>query len=470
MKKLFLFFLVAILANLKSTGQVGTLLKLYGDNLENLSYWRYNCYDYISGIKRNNNEEQQLKTSTLHFNNNSTERYCLGGLYFVIEPGDTVSLNIVKSQFDIKCDVALSKYPGNYLWPFEIQKIKQFYSNAQEDYKNDISRFVEKVNEIYDNSKMNLQQLSRKSKMSKNAYQIYFSELKYFYYNIITTASLENNNSENATLNAIISEFNFDKFNSEQLIENSPIFGQSLLRYFLTISVPEKNPTYLDSNFFGKQLIKAKSFSSNKVKDFLFGKLLQYYFFMKFNMHDDVSALEEYKNDIIKSLTDNKILLQFFAYEKEYANYKIDEELTKEINLITITGEKKSLFEIIKSNKNKVTYVDYWATWCGPCLHEIPYLQVINKRFLDTINIVTISFDANYSKWEKYANIKLMPFSNYCIQDSISEDRLRKLFEMRAIPRSILFGKNGTVASMYALSPSTQSGIVTQIENLLKEK
>lgn len=185
-------------------------------------------------------------------------------------------------------------------------------------------------------------------------------------------------------------------------------------------------------------------------------------------MHDNVSRLDECKIEIVRSLTNTVILHQFFDYEKENQNFKMDSGVVKKIYLVDLAGQKKSLFEIIEENKKKVTYIDFWATWCGPCLYEIPYLGPIKKRFDDSVNIVTISLDLDFKKWKKYADKITFLVQKYCVEDSVSESRLRNLLDMDKIPRSVLLGKDGKVESGDALSPSTQNGIISQIENLLR--
>lgn len=225
----------------KSNGQA-TVLKITGDNIENLSFWEFNCYDYLSGIYRNNKDMQTLRSSKIHFSNIKPERFYIGEVCFLIEPNDTASLHISGAQGNIKCNVEYSKYPGNYLWPFEIKRITASYVKVYTEHKNDISLLIEKVSKIYKDSEVELQELESKNRMSATAYQVYFSELKYMYYNYITSFYLDKDNSSSFELKKIISEFNKESFNNEVLTQTSPFFIQALTTFFTSISITEKTP------------------------------------------------------------------------------------------------------------------------------------------------------------------------------------------------------------------------------------
>lgn len=59
--------------------------------------------------------------------------------------------------------------------------------------------------------------------------------------------------------------------------------------------------------------------------------------------------------------------------------------------------------------KGKYVYIDVWATWCGPCRQEIPYLQKVEEHFHGkNIAFVSISVDEqkNKEKWSKFVTDK----------------------------------------------------------------
>ena len=65
-------------------------------------------------------------------------------------------------------------------------------------------------------------------------------------------------------------------------------------------------------------------------------------------------------------------------------------------DLETLDGKKVEVAE--KLIKKKLILVNFWATWCPPCIKEIPDLMNLKKRFERDIEIIFISVDANPTK------------------------------------------------------------------------
>lgn len=57
----------------------------------------------------------------------------------------------------------------------------------------------------------------------------------------------------------------------------------------------------------------------------------------------------------------------------------------------------------INQFKGKLLVIDYWATWCSPCLKETPIFKEYAKKHQDKpVNFITISMDEPFSFWKKY--------------------------------------------------------------------
>jgi len=68
---------------------------------------------------------------------------------------------------------------------------------------------------------------------------------------------------------------------------------------------------------------------------------------------------------------------------------KIEPFVIKDIN----NSEK-----IISSSKNKVLLLNFWATWCAPCIKEIPELVELKKKFKNNVEVYFLSVDFNVKK------------------------------------------------------------------------
>ncbi len=113
--------------------------------------------------------------------------------------------------------------------------------------------------------------------------------------------------------------------------------------------------------------------------------------------------------------------------------------------------------------RGKAVYLDVWATWCGPCCEEIPYMEKLAKHFRNDprIEIVSISVDANRKAWEAKLK-KDKPEWKQFLQKGFCG-----LYNINGIPRFMLFDKQGKIITMNAPRPSDPE-ITGFIESHLK--
>ena len=175
------------------------------------------------------------------------------------------------------------------------------------------------------------------------------------------------------------------------------------------------------------------------------------------------SILSSY-NDLDSALVDmaNKQNLQMFDYfEKSYVSSKMigkGKPSPKFENYIDFKGGKKSL----DSFKGKYVYIDVWATWCGPCIREIPSLQKLEKEYHNkNIEFVSISTDesrrsggsweAAEKKWRDFVKEKQMGgVQLWAGQDNA----LQQAYQITGIPRFILIDPSGNIVDANAPRPS----------------
>lgn len=128
---------------------------------------------------------------------------------------------------------------------------------------------------------------------------------------------------------------------------------------------------------------------------------------------------------------------------------------------IDLNGKKVSLSQL----KGKVIYVDLWATWCGPCLAEMPKLDEIKAKYRDNPNVVFLSIsiddDNQRDNWKK--NVAQRKANGY--QWQIDRNKLAQ-YNVTTIPRTLLIDKNFKVVSMSAPLPSAKN-LSSELDKLL---
>mgnify|MGYP000812031112 CR=1 FL=1 len=107
------------------------------------------------------------------------------------------------------------------------------------------------------------------------------------------------------------------------------------------------------------------------------------------------------------------------------------------------------------TNTGKPVLIDFWATWCGPCKMEIPYLAKLVERFKgnDKVVFISISTDTNRKAWENLVAKDKPQWPQY-IASKDQHAKLSKEWGITAIPRFIMINPDGTINTAEAPRPS----------------
>ena len=135
----------------------------------------------------------------------------------------------------------------------------------------------------------------------------------------------------------------------------------------------------------------------------------------------------------------------------------------KFFNYENINGGKTSLDDL----KGKYVYIDVWATWCGPCKYEIPFLKEVEEEYHGkNIHFVSLSVDKmkDKEKWENMVKDKELSGIQLIANNDFSSDFVRD-YMINAIPQFILLDPNGNIVEKNALRPSNSK--LTELFNEL---
>lgn len=119
--------------------------------------------------------------------------------------------------------------------------------------------------------------------------------------------------------------------------------------------------------------------------------------------------------------------------------------------------------------KGKYVYIDVWATWCGPCRQEIPFLQKVEEKYHGKkIEFVSISVDQmkDHEKWKKMVADKSLG-GVQLFADKDWSSAFVQAYGINSIPRFLLIGPDGKVIDPDAARPSDPA-LVEQLDKLLK--
>ncbi len=179
--------------------------------------------------------------------------------------------------------------------------------------------------------------------------------------------------------------------------------------------------------------------------------------------------LEKGQFDETFKSTINKMMSRDFAgLQMAYKDAQIVKEITgkasKSFEYENHAGGKTKLEDL----RGKYVYIDVWATWCGPCRAEIPFLKKVEEKYHDKkIAFVSISVDEDkdHEKWKKFVTDKTLGGIQLFADKNWMSEFITS-YGINSIPRFILLDPQGSVISANADRPS-DANLVAQLDKLL---
>ncbi len=107
----------------------------------------------------------------------------------------------------------------------------------------------------------------------------------------------------------------------------------------------------------------------------------------------------------------------------------------------------------VRDFKGKYVYVDLWATWCAPCLREMPFLRQLEEEYKGrNIIFLSLSTDARKSDWLKMVKSRPMTGTQLHIG---AGSRFQTAYKADGIPHFILLDTEGKIVNANMLRPSS---------------
>ena len=121
------------------------------------------------------------------------------------------------------------------------------------------------------------------------------------------------------------------------------------------------------------------------------------------------------------------------------------------------------------TTKSKVTYIDFWASWCGPCKGEMPASQALREEYAAKgVNFVYISLVEDKDAWASANKNFALPGGHSFVLPNPSSSEIITKFDISSIPRYVLMDANGNVVDDNAPRPSETERIKEALDKMLK--
>jgi thiol-disulfide isomerase/thioredoxin len=386
---------------------------------------------------------------------------------FFVTPGDSILLIIKNKKLQV-----ISKNQAHYNFYKELGSLNLVAIN----YNGNLNEYKKECKDIYDKQITFFNTYINENKNVSKEFEIkikanlkfnYFSKIMFIYKKNATRGKTvmeilrEDTYLDKEAIFDVNSYFDglaIDDIKRPELLSNMSFktFFSSYVREFL---VNPNLENYSNEKFEAEKEFILSNFSG-ELQHFAIVKLINdyNYFGQSENYYNLKNLIKEYKHNFSKP----SYLETIVAIETEL-NYVKNPFNKASLNskLLNLNGDTLLLKDILKLSKNNIKSIDFWASWCTPCINEIIIGDTNRKEISENNNVqwFYFSMDKNKDEWiKKSKELSAYGLMNnqYLILD-LKNSELRKFLNVSSIPRYVILDRKDRIVNANAPRPSFEN-------------
>ena len=136
----------------------------------------------------------------------------------------------------------------------------------------------------------------------------------------------------------------------------------------------------------------------------------------------------------------------------------------EDFSIETLSGENYTLYEALETHDLMV--INFWASWCGPCQYEFPFLEEAWEKYSDRIGVVALSVEENDTGAVLDGFVKEYGLKFTVMNDG---DKLGEKFGVYGVPTTLIVNKDKKIVAVEVGAKNSTEEFTELFDKLLSE-